>query len=181
MQPSRTCCCSGNANNYQLVGNTINFLHPPSPVPAHALWELDTPQVFVCLHLWVEKIQIDSSEYMRLIKAGSILLYRGMWLLPAFLLSAGCCGDSDMRRRKQEGPRAGSSIPWSCSLPGPCPGGEQGEPGQPQPSTLPLGTVDVAHHTARVRTRTNEVNKNTLLLYSFCCERVSEHFTDLVV
>lgn len=106
-----------------------------SPFPSPCTCTLGTGHSpGVCLHLWVEKIQINSSEYMRLIKAGYVSLYRGMWLLPAFLLSAGGCGDSDTRRRKQEGARAGSSIPWSCSLPGPCPGGEQWEPGQSQPS-----------------------------------------------
>lgn len=175
------CCCSGNANNYQLVGNNINFSTSPSPSPCTCtLGTGCSPGV--CLHLWVEKIEINSSEYMRLIKAGSILLYRGMWLLPTFLLSAGCCGDSDMRRGKQEGPSAGNSIPWSCCLPGPWPGGEQWQSGQSQPSSLALGRHwTVTHHTWCVGTMTNKINKNTLLLYSFCGERVSEHFTDVMV
>lgn len=135
----------------------------------------------VCTCGW-RKRQINSSEYMRLIKAGYIVLYRRMWLLPSFLLSAGCCGDSDMGRRKQEGHSAGNSIPWSCCLPGPWPGGEQWQSGQPQPGTLVLGRQwIVTHHTRCVRTATNKINKNTLLLYSFCCERVSKHFTDVMV
>lgn len=144
MQLTIRCHCLGNANNYQFVGKNINLSTSPSPSPCTCTLGTGCSTDVFSPVSW-RKRQINSSEYIRLIKADHILLYRGMWLLTAFVLSAEWNGDSD-KRRKQKSHSAGNSVPQSCCLlVGPWPEGKQCEvwgAASPYPSTLILDRLD---------------------------------------
>lgn len=118
------------------------------------------------------KRQISSSEYIRLIKADYILWYRGMWLLPAFLLSAECYGDSDMRRRKQNRQSAGKHPLELLPARDPDQKESNGKPGELPPPTPALsfwtdaGLQHIRHDVAWQWWQ-------TILVKMLCCSTVS--------
>lgn len=71
-------CRGGNANKHQFVGNNINFSTSPSPSPCTCTLGTGCSTGERSPPVGWRRGQIDSSEYTRSIKAGYILLYRGM-------------------------------------------------------------------------------------------------------
>lgn len=138
VQPSTMRCCSGNANNYQLVGKNINFTTSPFPQSLHmhsGNWTLprcvfapgggeNTDQFF-------RVDEIDQGRFYCTVQRNVAASH--------FSPECRCCGDSDTSRGKQGAPRAGAH-PSELPLPGAWPGGEHWEPGQSHPGTLVPGT-----------------------------------------